>query len=112
MKRYRALRDIRTGIVEQPGGEPMFKSVAVPVYLIAALAEGQGVASTLADYPNLKRKQVERALDYARAYPKKGRPYPVRSLKSAVAELAAAGVFAPLEDPPEIGPDDFRLTAT
>jgi uncharacterized protein (DUF433 family) len=108
MKRYRALQDIRTGILERPGAEPVFKSAAIPVYLIAALVEGQGIEATLADYPSLKRKQVERARDYARAYPKKGRPYPARSLKSAVAELAAAGVFAPLEDPPQIGPDDFR----
>ncbi|MEG3168183.1 DUF433 domain-containing protein [Sphingomonas sp. LB3N6] len=108
MKRYRALQDIRTGILERSGSEPVFKSAGIPVYLIAALAEGQGVEATLADYPTLKRKQVERARDYARAYPKKGRPYPTRSLKTAVSELAAVGVFAPIEDPQAMRPEDFQ----
>lgn len=108
LKRYRALRDVRVGIEERFGAEPVFRSTDVKVYQIAALAEGQGVDETLEDYPALKRKQVLRALDYARAYPKKGRPYPPRSLKRAVGELAASGVFSEIDDAPGLRPDDFR----
>lgn len=107
LKRYRALRDVRTGINERAGAEPVFRGVDVKVYQIAALAEGQGVDETLEDYPGLKRKQVLRALDYARAYPKKGRPYPARSLKRAISELAANGVFSVDENAPTLRPDDF-----
>lgn len=106
--RYRVLRDVRTGIVERADAEPVFKGTELPVYLIAALAEGQGVDDTLADYPSLKRKQVARALDYARAYPKKGRPYPARSLKRAIADLAAAGIFDAADDAPKLAPADFQ----
>jgi len=108
LKRYRALRDVHTGIEERVGRDPIFKGTDIPVHMIAALAEGQGVDETLTDYPGLKRKQVLRALDYASAYPKKGRPYPPRSSKRAVAELAAAGIFAVDETAPTLGPEDFR----
>ena len=107
-RRYKALRDVHTGIDKRAGTEPMFRGTDVKVYQIAALAEGQGVDETLEDYPGLKRKQVLRALDYARAYPKKGRPYPARSLKRAIGNLAASGVFAVSEDAPPLRPDDFR----
>ena len=107
LKRYRALRDVRTGIDERAGAEPVFRGTDVKVYQIAALAEGQGVGETLEDYPGLKRKQVVRALDYARAYPKKGRPYPARSLKRTISELAANGVFSVDEKAPSLRPDDF-----
>lgn len=108
LKRYRALRDIHTGIEERKSTEPVFKGTELKVYQIAALADGQGVDETLEDYPGLKRKQVLRALDYARAYPKKGRPYPARSLKRALGALAADGVFAVDESALTLGPDDFR----
>lgn len=107
LKRYRTLRDVRTGIDEQAGTEPVFGGTNVKVYQIAALAEGQGVDETLEDNPGLKRKQVLRALDYARAYPKKGRPYPARSLKRAVGDLAASGVFS-VDEEATLRPDDFR----
>ena len=41
----------------------------------------------IGDYPGLAREQVEAAAEYARAYPKRGRPYPRRSLKRMLAEL-------------------------
>ena len=108
LKRYRALRDARTGIEEPKNTEPVFRGTKIKVYQVAALVEGQGLEKTLADYPGLKRKQAERALDYARAYPKKGRPYPQHSLKSALSNLAASGAFAPSNDTPVLSPDDFR----
>ncbi|HEX8214323.1 MAG TPA: DUF433 domain-containing protein [Allosphingosinicella sp.] len=108
MKRYRALRDVHIGIDERTGGEPVFRGTDIPVHMIAALAEGQGVDETLADYPSLKRRQVLRALDYASAYPKKGRPYPARSSKRAIAKLSAAGIFEVDDAAPPLRPEDFR----
>lgn len=107
LKRYRALRDVRTGIEERAGAEPVFRGTDIRVYQVAALADGQGVDKTLEDYPGLKRKQVLRALDYSRAYPKKGRPYPARSLKRAIGELVANGVISVDENAPSLRPEDF-----
>jgi acyl-CoA reductase-like NAD-dependent aldehyde dehydrogenase len=56
--------------------------------MVAALARGQSVAEIVEDFPSLSRDQVEAAIDYAKAYPKRGRPYPARSLKRTLAELA------------------------
>ena len=39
------------------------------------------------------RPKIEAAIDYAQAYPKRGRPYPARSLKRTLAHLADLGVF-------------------
>lgn len=108
LKRYRALRDIRTGIEERKGAEPVFRGTDLKVYQIAALAEGQGVEETLEDFPSVKRKQVLRALDYARAYPKKGRPYPALSLKRTLGDLAASSTFTEDEDAPSIRLEDFQ----
>jgi hypothetical protein len=109
IKRYRALKDLRTGIVEQGDDEPLLKGTDISVYRIAALAEGQGVEETLEDYPSLNPKQVERAVEYARAYPKKGRPYPEQSFKRAAANLVASGALSvEPRDAVDISPDRFR----
>lgn len=87
----------------------MFKGTDISVYRIAALAEGQGIEETLEDYPSLNAKQVGRALEYARAYPKKGRPYPGQSFKRAAAALAASGAFSiDTGEPVDISLDQFR----
>ncbi len=38
----------------------------------------------LRDYPTLTRPQLEAAVAYARVTPKQGRPYPARTVKSAL----------------------------
>lgn len=84
--------------VEQGGAEPVLRGTdGVPVYLVAALAVGQGVDATLEDHPGLTRAQVEAAAEYARAYPKSGRPYPARSFTRMLGELADLGAFDPAE---------------
>lgn len=70
-----------------PSGELMIRGTAVPVYMIAGLAKGQNVQEIVEDYPSLIVSQVEGAIEYAKAYPKKGRPYPARSFKRMVADL-------------------------
>ncbi len=53
--------------------------------------------ATLEDHPGVRRLQVEAAAEYARAYPKTGRPYPARSFKRMLGELADLGAFDPVE---------------
>ncbi len=85
--------------MEEGGAEPVLRGTdGVPAYLVAALAAGQGVEATLEDHPHLTRAQVEAAAEYARAYPKPGRPYPARSFKRMLGELADLGAFDPEEN--------------
>ena len=92
--------------VEEGGAEPVLSGTdRLPVYLVAALAAGQGVDATLEDHPGLTRLQVEAAAEYAMAYPKTGRPYPGRSFKRMMSELADLGAFDPAHaDGKEDGP--------
>lgn len=109
LKRYKMLQDMRDGINEPASGDPVLKGTENSVYRIAALAEGQGLQETLEDYPSLTRKQVTRAVEYARAYPKKGRPYPARSLKRAAAALVGSGALSiDIGEPVDISIDRFR----
>jgi uncharacterized protein (DUF433 family) len=74
--------------VEKPAsGEPVIRDTTVPVYVIAGLAKGETVEEILEDYPSLTRAQVGHAIEYAKAYPKRGRPYPARSFKRMVADM-------------------------
>lgn len=92
--RLRRLEEIRAA-VDVGGGEcdPVIRGTGVPVYVIAGLARGQTVEEILEDYPSLDREQVEGAVEYAKAYPKAGRPYPARSFKRMIGDLAQAGVW-------------------
>ena len=82
--------------VDEGGAEPVLRGGdGIPVHLIAALAAGQGVEATLEEHPGFTRAQVEAAVEYARAYPKPGRPYPARSFKRMLGELADLGAFDP-----------------
>ncbi|WP_245502735.1 DUF433 domain-containing protein, partial [Mesorhizobium sp. M1A.F.Ca.IN.020.06.1.1] len=73
--------------------DPLIKGTSIPVHMVAALARAQSVDEIIEDFPSLGREQVEAAIDYAKAYPKRGRPYPARSLKRALADLADLGAF-------------------
>lgn len=91
LERLEALR----GCVEpvEDGTEPVIKGTRIPVYMVAALARKQTAAEIGEDFPSLSRKQIEGAIEYAKAYPKRGRPYPTTSLKRALADLAELGAF-------------------
>lgn len=92
--------------VEEGGTDPALRGTdGVPVYLVAALAAGQGVDATLEDHPGLTRAQVEAAAEYARAYPKTGRPYPGRSFKRTLGDLADLGAFDPDGTEGDLGDD-------
>lgn len=99
--RLRELKSLRDATAEGPDGTPFLKGTNIPVHLIAALGEGQTVDEIVEDYPSLSPEQVRHAIDYAEAYPKKGRPYPTRSFKRMLGDLAASGGFDSVSDPDE-----------
>lgn len=100
--RLRRLEEIRATVdVGGSESEPMIRGTRVPVYVIAGLARGQTAEEILEDYPSLAREQVEGAIEYAKAYPKAGRPYPARSFKRMIGDLAEAGVWDVEGDPDE-----------
>jgi uncharacterized protein (DUF433 family) len=86
-ERLGRLMTLRSQVEMSASGEPVIRGTTVPVYVIAGLAKGETVEEILEDYPSLTRAHVESAIEYAKAYPKKGRPYPVRSFKRMVADM-------------------------
>lgn len=86
-RRLARLERVKALVELDEAGEPVIRDVGVPVYALAALVEGESVEEVLEDYPRLTREQVEAAAEYAIAYPKRGRPYPRRSLKRMLADL-------------------------
>lgn len=79
--------------VDESAPEPRLKEAGVPVHVIAGLARGESVEDIIEDYPALRREQVEAAIEYAKVYPRTGRPLPQRSFKRLLGELADAGVW-------------------
>jgi uncharacterized protein (DUF433 family) len=55
-------------------GEPCLRGTRVPVYVLAALAGKQGIEGARRAYSFLSDEQVARAILYAKAHPRKGRP--------------------------------------
>ena len=101
-ERLKRLRQIKTLVGETPNGEPVLRGTHVPVHEIAALTRGQSVAEIVEDYPGLTPAQVEAAVEYARVYPKAGRPLPARSLKRMLSDMAHSGVW-------DVAGDDERI---
>lgn len=79
--------------VDERGSEPELKGVGVPVYVVAGLARGQSADEIIHAYPALTREQIEAAVEYAKVYPRAGRPLPERSFKRMLSDLAEAGVW-------------------
>jgi uncharacterized protein (DUF433 family) len=88
LKRLRALKQE----IEMGNAEPVIRGTDISAYTIAGLSAGQTVSQILEDYPTLSRGQVEAAIEYAKVYPKKGRPYPVRSFKRMVGDVGLKNV--------------------
>ena len=86
-ERVAQLMVLRERVEVSGSGEPVIRGTVVPVYQISGLAKGQTVEEILEDYPSLTRDQVESAVEYAKAYPKRGRPYPARSFTRMIADL-------------------------
>jgi uncharacterized protein (DUF433 family) len=95
--------------IEQPEGrtDAVLVGTDIPAHQIAALARGQSIAEILEDYPSLTKAQVEASIEYAKAYPKRGRPYPARSLKRMLADLAELGGFDDSDEPIDAMPREI-----
>jgi uncharacterized protein (DUF433 family) len=83
---------LREAVEDGPNGEPLLRGANVPVYRIAALVqasrEGQpDTSEARKGFPSLSDEQITTAYSYSLAYPKKGRPYPARSLKSMLDDI-------------------------
>lgn len=84
--------------------EALIRDTEIPAHLIAALAKEQSVEEIVRDFPSLSKPQVEAAIEYAKAYPKRGRPYAPRSLKRTLSAMAELGVFDGDNRPEEVAP--------
>ena len=59
------------------GGEPVIRGTRIGVYEVATMVEDatdKEVVEILAGYPTLKREQLDLAITFAAAYPRRGRP--------------------------------------
>ena len=107
-RRLAELDRIKDRVEDGAGGEPVLKGTAVPVHIVAALAGAGGVGEAVQAYPSLSKASVKAAVAYAEVYPKKGRPYPKRSLKRMLGELALPDeVFGQADD--AVGPREVSL---
>jgi len=86
-ERLRRLGAVREAVDGHGQKDPVLRGTDVSVYVIAALVGGGGPDEALYAYPSLSPEQVMAAAEYARAYPKKGRPYPAKSFKRMLTEL-------------------------
>ena len=72
------LRQARRMVVADPeilGGEPVFRGTRIPVHLIADMtAQSVEMAEIVDGYPALTMDQVQLAVLYATAYPRRARP--------------------------------------
>jgi hypothetical protein len=91
-ERLRRLEQVKA-LVDESAHEPVLCGTDVRVHVVAALARRQTSAEIVEDYPMLTAEQVEAAVEYAKVYPRTGRPLPTRSLKRMLGDLAAAGVW-------------------
>ncbi|AZV40673.1 MULTISPECIES: DUF433 domain-containing protein [Komagataeibacter] len=97
LSKYKKLLDAKKNILEEDGADPVIKGTGISAYRVAALAQGQTIKEIKADYPTLTEEQIESAIAYTEAYPKPGRPYPVRSFRRAAGALAEMGIFDAIE---------------
>jgi Protein of unknown function (DUF433) len=102
-ERLKRLEQVKA-LIDASAPEPMLREAGVPVHIVAALARGQSTIEIVEDYPSLTAEQVEAAIEYAKVYPRTGRPLPTRSLKRMLGDLASAGVWDLENDSPPVEP--------
>ena len=91
LRKLKQLRALKQEIA-MSDREPVIRGTGISPYAIAGLSAGQTVSQIIEDYPSLSRAQVEAAIEYAKIYPKKGRPYPARSSKRMVGDIGLKDV--------------------
>ncbi len=106
-ERLDRLRQVKALVDERRGADPVLRGTTVPVHVVAALAKGQTAAEITEDYPSLTPVQIDAAVEYAKVYPRNGRPLPVQSLKRMLSDMSASGVWDETEAelmPPQLIP--------
>lgn len=103
-ERLRRLEKVKELIDAQSAADPLIRGTNVPAYEIAALTRGQTAVEILEDYPGMSREQVEAAAEFAKVYPKPGRPLPPRSFKRMLSDMAESGVWEIESDDEVMGP--------
>ena len=101
--RLKRLEQVKA-VVDESRPDPELRGTGVPVHVIAALARGQTIPEIAEDYPNLTTEQIGAAIEYAKIYPRAGRPPPSRSFKRMLGDLAEAGVRDLASSPPPAEP--------
>ncbi len=92
-ERLQQLQKLRAGVEQRAGADPVIRGTKVSAYVVAALANDETTAEIIDDYPGLTPAQIEAATEYAKVYPKPGRPLPTISFKKALVDMAEAGVW-------------------
>jgi Protein of unknown function (DUF433) len=91
--RLQRLSAVKALVTNHLNADPIIRDTDIPVYVIAALARGQTVTEIIEDYPSLTPEQIDAAVEYAKVYPKTGRPLPTRSFKRMLSDMAESGVW-------------------
>jgi len=91
--RLRHLEEIKAMIEVGADGKAVIRGTEIPAYDVAALTSGQTTQEIIEDYPELTEDQIAAASEYAKIYPKSGRPLPKRSFKRTLSDMAKSGVW-------------------
>lgn len=82
------------GLVEpQADGDPIIRGTCNSVYVIAAFTRGQTVTEIIEDCPDMTPDLIAAAAEYAKVYPRPGRPLPARSFTRMLIDLGDSGVW-------------------
>jgi len=92
-QRLQRLQQVKALVDESRRGHPVLRGTNVSVYAAAALASSQSTPEIMEDFPGLVSTQIDAAVEYAKVYPKAGRPLPARSFKRMLSDLASAGTW-------------------
>lgn len=92
-QRRARLEELRSLVEPQPNGDPIIRGTGNSVYVIAAFTRGQTVAEIIEDCPDMTPDLVAAAAEYAKVYPRPGRPLPTRSFTRMLVDLANSGAW-------------------
>ena len=92
-ERRNRLEQLRALVEPQRDGDPIIRGTRNSVYVIAAFTRGQTVAEIIEDCPDMTPDLIAAVADYAKVYPRPGRPLPTRSFKRMLIDMANSGVW-------------------
>jgi hypothetical protein len=108
-ERERMLRGLQGIASGGDDDDPLLDGTDISLYRVAALVGDDGdISRAKAAFPSLDDARIGQAAEYARLYPKKGRPYPTRSLKETLGSIDLSDVPFEPEGEDE-GPREVRI---